>query len=387
MRNVAREFEKILLLTGSEAAKMMDANERELTSIQDFFSAISHDIEQKHATNRQRMKRCTDAMSWSLAEQAQMISKLPKFCATSIVASSKWIQNVKVERRMQCTGDEFKHVDINILSVRDNLLMAGSSSSNAHQVMVFCKNAGTVLRTISMRKKMASAALVADARIMCVTGYDITVLPSNDRAKDGLRKPYILSSNRSGELFVADFSSGFHQYDNFKNEWKSVVRFFENKQCWHVINIDRRDLGTQSVVKQRVFWVVEYHHSSRDFQLQEYVVTDKSVEFTQIPTRDDTGRQIALGSYGLLIYGCCRMAYDGDDTVYLREYTHEGRIHVFCVSTKSYLCSLNVVGSEECKGIAYDTTADVLYVGQKNGVVLACSIGERQRYHELRVAV
>ena len=379
MRYVAIEFENIISKAKNDAAKMMEANEKNLVTIQNIFSAISHDLEKKSNTQRQLVKRCADVLSLSLVNQSQFISKLPKFQETSVTNSSKWVQNVTVVKNIKCQTSELKYSDISVLFVRDNSLIVGSETSG--QIVVFDKSSATVSNTFETKKKVKSAVLTLDSRVMFIASYDVLMLPNFSNIKAGLHKPYILGASKTGEIFVSDFSKGVYEYDHFNGKWKLSVPINNDKQCWHAVKIDNQLHSTTT------FWVIEYVHRLQKFQIQEYKINNGSVESVAVSTDIGDGKQIALAKYGYFNYDCGHMVYDGEDSVFVKECTKEGKIHVLSVTSKAYVCTLTIQGVTENKSLGYDYASHMLYIGQSNGVILECLISERRRHHELKVCL
>ena len=383
---VNNKFNDILSSASINATKYAANCQKKLSQLQDIMTTMTSEIENRQRTGIILARKCENAANWSLSEQSKFIKQLTTLNEPCITSVSKWIQSIKVNTSLKCILSTLKLSNINILSVFKGVVFAGNDSCK--ELQIFNRHMPTPeIKNFTLTKQFNDVAVAPDSHAVCASKKEVLFQPGDHKITGQLKSPYLVTVNKNGNIFISDFKSGVHEFDGKKNDWTNVIRINSDKQCWLAINLDN---AIDEILLTRIFWVIEYVHTLKRFQLQEYSLSDGKVKSTTIRTQDENGSNIILGEYGYISYGCCRMTYDGNDTVFLKEYTSNGIVYVFSVSNKSCLCRLTIegnVGLGLIKSIACDPQSGFLYIGQENGSIVECSVMPRKRYHELKVTL
>ena len=267
------------------------------------------------------------------------------------MTSSQLLQNF--------TFDQLKGDWVSVLSVFNGKLVVSRVGLSQ---LFFYSREGRYLSTITTNDndKLFDATWTPRGKIVYTT-YSNKVVVMSESGKvltthTQMTSPRYLSVSNDDLIYLADWKIGVYQSTDDGVSWSLVFKSTYGRHCLQVnkMTTDHSD----------DFWTLEYN-DDENYHLRVYSVdrrrSDCYVTWRDINVPTTDGKHIDLFN--------SRLSYDGNMNIFLSDY-HNKAVHVLSVNGQYHcqLLSSHHFKNEPCR-LAVDKERQLLYVGQKEGVV------------------
>ena len=267
------------------------------------------------------------------------------------MTSSQLLQNF--------TFDQLKGDWVSVLSVFNGKLVVSRVGLSQ---LFFYSREGRYLSTISTNDndKLFDATWTPRGNIVYTT-YSNKVVVMSESGKvltthTQMTSPRYLRVSNDDLIYLADWKIGVYQSTDDGVSWSLVFKSTYGRHCLQV-NKMTTDYSDD-------FWTLEYN-DDENYHLRVYSVdrrrSDCYVTWRDINVPTTDGKHIDLFN--------SRLSYDGNMNIFLSDY-HNKAVHVLSVNGQYHcqLLSSHHFKNEPCR-LAVDRERQLLYVGQKEGVV------------------
>ena len=267
------------------------------------------------------------------------------------MTSSQLLQNF--------TFDQLKGDWVSVLSVFNGKLVVSRVGLSQ---LFFYSREGRYLSTITTNDndKLFDATWTPRGKIVYTT-YSNKVVVMSESGKvltthTQMTSPRYLSVSNDDLIYLADWKIGVYQSTDDGVSWSLVFKSTYGRHCLQV-NKMTTDYSDD-------FWTLEYN-DDENYHLRVYSVdrrrSDCYVTWRDINVPTTDGKHIDLFN--------SRLSYDGNMNIFLSDY-HNKAVHVLSVNGQYHcqLLSSHHFKNEPCR-LAVDKERQLLYVGQKEGVV------------------
>ena len=245
---------------------------------------------------------------------------------------------------------------VRILSVQDDLLLAGSEDEGCSELYIYNLNDNSHRVTIESPDEIYDAMLTPHGNIIYTTMIKtpkVVLVSGNGQivSSTEMSSPFCLYLSTDNIAYLAEYNKGIYQSTDGGLSWSHVFTSGDDYHCLQVIKVSHTH-------NQEELWTLE-ENDHNSYRLRKYAMngTNGTTLLGEMP-RDVLQINMSAGS---------RLAYDGSTRVFLTDFW-KGAIHLFSHSGQYQrkLISLNGLIIYQ---LVVDTSNKKLYVGQENGQV------------------
>ena len=261
--------------------------------------------------------------------------------------------------------DSTKSHEVDILCLANDKLLIGNSGDNK---LFIYSHEGHYQSSITIdgSDNVYDAVLTFFGNIVYSTTYQKKIVLMSISGKiiryNQMKDPKRLSISDDSSIYLADYVDGVFQSTDDGDTWVLAIKAASSWQCWQAIKVT-----TDNDVS---FWLRGRNNGIRQVRIYS---KDKKYLDSNVTWRDkllvEESKQINL------TYGC--LLYDGWSSVFLSDSRNKA-VHVF--SARGHY-SHQLLASNHFmrypRKLIFDTTNQLLYVGEQSGFVEVFKLGKR----------